>query len=152
MNPLLAKYLIGGIGIALAIAALVGLIYSRNHWKTKAADRQAQIVLICNAARDAANNPKMDCGDTAKQIALLGGSLHATRAALDRQNVEVTALEQKTASQQADAVKASRIAQERVSAAQGVSAHLIANSRSTAQKTGRTGLCEPSDAVKETWR
>lgn len=149
LPPFAMKLIGGGVIALLIVATIFGLIRSRNHWKDTATLRQQQITATCEATRQAAGNQNMACGDMIVQIDALGDGLRATTAALNRQNAAVDALATRSKQQQDSARKASKRVQERAGEATGVSARLIASSRSSG---GRTGFCEPSETIKEVWK
>lgn len=136
-----------------AIAALAGLIaflfISRGHWIDRAHGDEARISSLCQATRDAAANPTLDCKDTDAQIKLLGQAVSTLKGELARQNAAITALGQQTAQERAAAEKAYKIAQERAQEAQAISQRLEASSRSA---PAQAASCAPSKALSEQWQ
>lgn len=145
MNPLVLK-LIGGLA---AVCALMALVADRNRWKGKAVERQAEIARLCDATREAAGQPKLDCRRAEQQIRLLGQALRGVKAALEDQNARVAALGAESKRQQAAAAAAASRGAERARDAGRAVAGLEASARSS----GRLERpCEPSEAVRERWR
>lgn len=138
------------VWVAIAVAAALGLlIHDRNNWKAKADDRGAKLVTICQATRDAAGKPKLDCGQAALQIKYLGQAVGTLRAGIARQNAAVASLGAETARQQADAAQARKAAEKRASKAESASERLLASARSSERQTKP---CEPSKALEGAWR
>lgn len=137
------------IALAVAAAAILSFVLLAFHWKGQAADRKEKLELICKATRDAADNPKMNCGNVTLQIGELGASVKNTTAALDRQNAAVNALAVANAKAQQDAVKAVSAAAQRAKAAQSVSDRLSASANDPARKKAP---CAPSETLAGAWR
>jgi hypothetical protein len=132
----------------LAALALFLLVQNRNHWKRVATERQAQLAAICGEVRDAAGNPKMDCGQAVRQIRELGTSLRSTTGALQRQNASVKALNAETVRQQKQATDARKRASQRANAAESAAQRLAASAAHGASGAA----CEPSETLKEAWK
>lgn len=146
MPSILTLKLIGGVVLALALAFLV---HEYKYWHGQATTARNQLAEICSAAKDAANNPKLDCKDTARQVRELGAGLQATTSALNRQSAAVDALAKTSADQQRNATQASQEARQRAKGAEDVSAGLRASARAP-ERAAKP--CEPSDALKEAWK
>lgn len=143
---------------AYAAVALVGLllwlVISRGDWIDRAHADEARLTALCQATRDAARNPKLDCGATEKQIQLLGQAVDTLKGSLAQQNAAVKALGDQTKAEQIAAEKASQAAQERADEAQAVADRLLASSHSAAGKSGpaATPGCQPSTTLQDQWR
>lgn len=137
------------IGGAVAALMLLGLILGLKHYKALAESRGEKLETICKTTREAADNPKMACGNVTLQIGELGASVKNTKAALERQNAAVNALGAESERQKAEAAKASQRAATRARAAQDTSDRLAASSRSG---EAQAKPCEPSKALKGAWR
>lgn len=135
--------LVGGLGVAIALALLWHL---QGYWHAQATAARATNAALCEAARDAAANRKLDCRDAGTQIRALGTSLANVTAALKRQNAAVDALAKASAQQQAAAAKASQKAEARAAEAERVADRLTASS-----KAPTNAGCEPSKALQEQW-
>jgi hypothetical protein len=135
--------LIGGLVALLLLAALVA---DRGRWMHRAHNAEAQLAAICTATRAAANQPKLDCKQTAQQITFMGEAVQALSNSLKVQNAAVSALGEQTKAQQAEAAKASRNAEKRAQEAQGVSDRLIASSRSAGAP------CKASPEAERQWQ
>ena len=133
-----------------ALAALIAfLIISRSHWISRSHNDEAQLALICQATRGAANNPKLDCKLAAAQIHELGNSIKNLRDSLDHQNAAVAALGAKTAEQQKAAAEAEKKAARRAEAAQSVAERLR---ESAAHAPAPGAPCTPSKTLQEQWQ
>jgi hypothetical protein len=69
--------LIGGLVAALI---LVALIADRGRWMHRAHNDEQQLSNVCDAVREAANRPKLDCKQMPQQIQFLGDALNDVRA------------------------------------------------------------------------
>lgn len=137
------------IGIGIGALAIIAFVLMAFHWKHQAADRAEKLEIICKATRDAADNPKMNCGNVTLQIGELGASVKNSKAALDRQNSAVKAMADASAKARHDAEKAVSAAKERAKAAESVSDRLAASASDPARKKAP---CEPSKALVGAWR
>jgi hypothetical protein len=111
--------------------------------------RGEQLAAICTATRAAANQPKLDCKQTAQQITFMGEAVQALSNSLKVQNAAVSALGEQTKAQQAEAAKARQKAQERARGAEAAADRLIASSRSAVPQGPP---CKASKAVEEAWK
>lgn len=146
MPSALTMKLIGGIAIALALAVAVHLV---KYWHGQANAARQQVAEICSATRDASNNPKLNCRDTALQVRHLGEAVNALHTSLEHQNAAINAQARTTAEQQRKASQASQDARTRARTPERVSAGLEASARSSERLSAP---CEPSKALKEAWR
>lgn len=138
------------VWVAIAVAGVFAwTVHSRNHWKALATDRADKLTIICQATRDAAGRPRLACGQVPLQVKLLGKAVGDLKGAIGRQNAAVAALGVKTRTQQAEAALAVKGAQKRADKALGTAKRLEASS-ARPPKPGEP--CEPSDALKETWK
>lgn len=137
------------IAFAVAAAAILSFVLLAFHWKHQAADRGEKLAIICKTTREAADNPKMACGNVTLQIGELGASVKNTKAALERQNAAVSALATESDRQKAEAAKASQKAATRAREAQATSDRLTASSRSG---EAQAKPCDASKALKGAWR
>ena len=138
----LGGMIVGG----LAILAFVLLAF---HWKDQAKSRSESLAIICQATRDASGQPKLKCGDVAKQIKFMGETIGAYSKALDAQSARVAALGAETERQSKIAAEASQEARERARAPARVSDSLLASSRS-GERLAKP--CEPSKALTGAWK
>lgn len=145
MNPFMLK-MIAGLGAVLMIGLLVA---DRNNWRGKANDRQETIAATCAAVRAAVGKPKLDCKQVDRQVGLMGNAMRDLTGAVGRQTEAVNRLSAETARAKAEGAEASRQGAERARTAERSSGALAASSRAS----GRTERpCEPSEALKESWR
>lgn len=144
-NPLPMKLL----GAALAVAALLWLVQSRSHWKDVAGARADELAGICAAAREASNNPRLACRDSARQVRHLGEAVGALQRSVSRQNAAIEAMERRSAEQQAAAGEAVAAARGRAEAALAVSGRLTGSSRSSERQAQP---CAPSEALVDAWK
>lgn len=136
-------------GMIFGAVAVIGFVLLAFHWKAQATDRKEKLEIICKVTRDAADNPKMNCGNVTLQIGELGASVKNTKAALERQNAAVAALGKASKQQKAEAAEASRKAEKRAQGAEATADRLIASSRAGA-RLGES--CKASRAVEEAWQ
>ena len=140
-----AKLIGAGVGLLL----LVGLVLGLRHYKSLAESRGEKLAVICQTTRDASGSKRLSCGDVPKQITLMGGSILNLKAGIARQNQAVAALGAETARQQAESARASRTAVERARRPEATAERLTASSRAGERQAKP---CEPSKALKESWR
>lgn len=133
-------------GMILGAAAILSFVLLAFHWKHQAADRAERLAIICTTTREAADNPKLGCGNVVIQIQQLGASVKNAKAALERQNAAVNALSAESDRQKAEAAKAVLSASARARASQATSDRLAASSRAGGPP------CEPSKVLKGAWR
>lgn len=136
------------IALAVAAAAILSFVLLAFHWKAQAADRKAELATICQATRDAAGKPKLDCKQVALQIKYLGEAVGTLKGAIRSQNAAVDALGVETARQQAEAAQATKAAEKRASRAESASERLLASARSSERQSKP---CEPSKALNDAW-
>jgi hypothetical protein len=139
--------LIGGVVAALL---LLGLVLGLKHYKALAESRGETIAVICHATRDASGQPKLKCGEVAKQIGFMGQTIGTLTTAIHKQNEAVAAMGAETMREKAAAAKASQKAATRAREAEATAGRLIESSRSSKPPSG--SQCEPSKAVQESWR
>lgn len=138
--------------IAALAALLAFLTISRGHWIDRARGDEAQLAAICQAARIADHNPKLDCSKSAAQIMLLGQALEATTAAIGRQNEAIQRLAAATAREQAAAAQARHSAERPARDAEATAARFDAEARSAAAQRAPGAICAPSKALQEQWK
>lgn len=136
---------------AYVVAAIIGLIaflaISRGNWIDRAKGAEAQLAAICQATRQAAKNPKLDCDKTLAQIRELGTSLETTTNALNRQNSAVSKWKSEADRQQGLAAAAVKKAKPRADSALATASRLNASAAKAP-----ANQCEPSEALKEAWQ
>jgi hypothetical protein len=138
--------LIGGL---LAALVVLGLVLGLRHYKALADSRGDKLTVICKATRDASNHPKLNCGDVPDQITFLGQVVTALSNSIKVQNAAVAALGAESEREKAAAAQASQKAAMRARGAEATADRLIASSRVAVPQSAP---CEPSKAVKESWR
>lgn len=148
MPPWLSVRLSCEIACGLAVAIFIGLAF---HWKHTMTARGQKLEIICKSTREAADNPKLDCGNVVVQIQQLGTAVKTTTDALNAQNAKVAALGKASADQQAAAKEAVSKAQGRAQKAEATANRLIASSRSGNAPAGSVAACKPSKALTEVW-
>lgn len=115
---------------AAALVALIAfLIISRGHALERVRKDDARLADICSAVRDAAGRPHQNCGLAPLQIRALGASIKTLETALADQNARIRELGRKSASQQAAAAQAERVAVKRADQAEDVATRLERSSR-----------------------
>jgi hypothetical protein len=137
------------IGLAIAAAAILSFVLLALHWKNTMTERGQKLEIICKATREAAAEPKLDCGNVVIQIEQLGTSLKTVTRALNDQSAAVAAMGEQTKAQQAATAQASQKAQERAGRAEATANRLTASSRAG---EAQAKPCAPSKALQEQWR
>jgi hypothetical protein len=138
--------LIGGLVAALILA---GLLADRGRWMHRAHNAEATNAAYCIDARQAANNPKLDCKQTGQQIIELGRTIGTLTTALHKQSDAVAAMGAETVRQQKAAEDARKAAEKRAGAAQSTVERLSASARAPERQSKP---CEPSKALVGAWR
>jgi hypothetical protein len=94
----LGAMILGGV-------AILSFVLLAFHWKSQAADRGEKLAVICQTTRDASGQPKLKCGEVAKQIGFMGQTIGTLTTAIHRQNDAVSAMGAESARQKAAATK-----------------------------------------------
>lgn len=143
--------------LAMALIILtIWLWISLGHARDEAESQRARAVAaekslaeLCQATRQAAARPKLDCRQSAAQIRLLGSAIAEIKSAIGSQNAHVAALEAATVAQQASSSRASREAAPIAERALSASDRL---KHSSAITPAADRMCRPSKALEEAWR
>jgi len=139
-----AKIIGGLVGLLL----LAGLVFGLKHYKHLADTRGEKLEAVCQQVRTSAGQPKLKCADVVVQIGFMGETIKAQSSAIASQNAAVDMMGRRTAAAQAEAARASRIAQERSGRVAATVRGLDASSRASERQSQP---CLPSKALKEAW-
>jgi len=140
-----AKIIGGLVGLLL----LAGLVFGLKHYKRLADTRGEKLEAVCQQVRTSTGQPKLKCADVVVQIGFMGETIKAQSSAIASQNAAVDAMGRQTAAAQAEAARASRIAQERSDRVAATVRGLDASSRASERQSQP---CVPSKALREAWR
>lgn len=139
-------YVLPILGLLIALTVTRATL---SHRTDQLATATAYNELVITTTREAAGSPRLSPRDVPAQIAALGRSVAALQDGLNLCNASAHAAADNDAHQQAVAADVLRAAQTLAQASQGVSARLRA---SAAAPRPAGAACEPSEALRETWR
>lgn len=145
MNPFALK-LVAGLGAVLLILLVVA---DRNRLRSDLKVANGRLDAHCELVRQIAENPKMKCRDSEKQLAASVQTMRDFRTTAKRVIDSVNRLQQHAQRLTSLANQAAKINAPRAAAARRASDALTASARSPDR---RTKPCEPSDELKRRWK
>lgn len=145
MNPFAMK-LVAGLGAVLLVLLLVA---DRHRLAGKLETAEGRLEVHCQLVRQIADNPKLKCKDSEKQLQASVQTMRDFRVLAQRVTAAVGKLQTHARRLEGLAAQAAKANAGRVAAAKRASTALEASARAPARSTAP---CEPSEEVRRRWK